>query len=121
MPIEHKQVYIVDDDASVCRALKFLLMTFGFAVATFSCPENFFSAVPNSSKGCLILDIYMPGLDGWAALKRMNSSGSSRPVIIMTADKDNGLEEDARQAGAIGFLQKPFNDCALLDLVNRAF
>lgn len=121
VPVDKKQIYIVDDDDSVCRALKFLLMTFGFAVDTFSSSEEFFSAVPNSTQGCLILDIHMPGLDGWDTLKRMIRSGAQRPVIIITADKNSGMEEDALQAGAAGFLQKPFNDQALIDLINRAF
>ena len=116
-----KQVYIVDDDISVCRALKYLLNTFGFEVRTFFSSENFFSAVPNSAHGCLILDIHMPGLDGWEALKRIIKSGSKRPVIIITADKNGGLKEEVLKAGAIGFLQKPFQDQELVDLINLAF
>ena len=121
MTKEKKQVYIVDDDVSVCRALKFLLMTFGFAADTFSSAEEFFSAVPNSRKGCLVLDIHMPGLDGWETIKRMIKSGAMRPVIIITADKNGHLKDQALKAGAIGFLQKPFNDQSLVDLVNLAF
>ena len=121
MPIEKKRIFIVDDDASVCRALKCLLMTFGFEVHTYPCSEKFFSAVPNSVEGCLVLDIHMPGLDGWEAIKRIIKSGSTRPVIIITADKNGGLQEEALKAGAVGFLQKPFKDQALVDLINLAF
>jgi two-component system, LuxR family, response regulator FixJ len=117
---EEKYIYIVDDDESVCRALKCLLVTFGFNVSTFLSSEKFFSAVPNSARGCLILDIHMPGLDGWETLRRMIKSGSKRPVIIISADKNGGLEADALKAGAVGFLQKPFNDQALVDLINLA-
>lgn len=116
-----KQIYIVDDDESVCRALKFLLMTFGFAVETFPCSENFFSAVPNTTPGCLILDIHMPGLDGWEALKRMIKSGSRRPVIIITADKNGGLKDRALAIGAAGFFQKPIDDQELVDLINKVY
>ena len=70
MQTEKRWIYIVDDDESVCRALKCLLGTFGFSVRTFSCAEQFFSGVPNSSPGCLILDIHMPGMDGWETLQR---------------------------------------------------
>ena len=121
MTIDKKQIYIVDDDESVCRALKILLVTFGFKVETFPSAEEFFSAVPNSMKGCLVMDIHMPGLDGWEAIKRIIKSGSTRPVIIITADKNGHLRAQALEAGAIGFLQKPFNDQALVDLVNLAF
>jgi len=112
-----RQVYIVDDDESVCRALSILLATYGFTVATFTSAVEFFSAVPNSVPGCLILDIHMPGLDGWEALKHLITSGSSRPVIIVSADKNGGLNEKALKAGAAGYLQKPFNDQALVDLI----
>jgi FixJ family two-component response regulator len=119
--IDKKQIYIVDDDESICRALKFLLISFGFEVSTFSSAEEFFSIVQNSILGCLVLDIHMPGMDGWHVLRRITESGSKCPVIIITADKSGWMEEDVLKAGAVGFLQKPFNAQALVDLVNRAF
>jgi two-component system response regulator FixJ len=119
--LENKQIFIVDDDESVCRALRFLLVTYGFSVKTFTCAEEFFRAVPNSVPGCLILDIHMPGLDGWETLQHLLTSGSTRPVIIISADKNAGLNERALKAGAVGFLQKPFNDQALVDLIKVAF
>jgi len=120
MSLKLKQIYIVDDDESVCRALKLLMMTYGFAVETFSCAKNFFSTVSNGMPGCLILDIHMSGINGWEAKKRLIESGSDRPVIIITAEKDDGLHERALNAGAVGFLQKPFNDQQLVDLINLA-
>jgi len=117
MLAENKQIFIVDDDQSVCRALSVLLGTYGFTVSTFTSADDFFRAVSNSVLGCLVLDIHMPGLDGWLALQQLISSGSSRPVIIISADKNGGLNERAIKAGAIGFLQKPFNDQALVDLI----
>ena len=121
IPSENKQIFIVDDDASVCRALGILLITYGFTVNTYTCAEDFFRAVPNSLPGCLLLDIHMPGLDGWETLQRLFTSGSSRPVIIMSAEKNGGISEKSSKAGAAGFLQKPFNDQALVDLINIAF
>ena len=121
MTPKKKQIFIVDDDASVCRALGVLLATYGFIVKIFTCAEEFFSAVPSTAPGCLILDIHMPELDGWEALKRIIKSGSKRPVIMITADKDDGYKDRALKAGAVGFLQKPFNDQELVDLINLAF
>ncbi|MDO8662470.1 MAG: response regulator [Candidatus Omnitrophota bacterium] len=121
MPSENNQVFIVDDDVSVCRALSVLLVTYGFIVDTFTSTEDFFRVVPNSAPGCLLLDIHMPTLDGWETLRQLLESGSSRPVIIMSADKNGGLNEKALKAGAVGFLQKPFNDQALVDFINIAF
>ena len=120
MPVEQKQIYIVDDDESVCRALSILLVTYGFTVDTFTSAEEFLSTVPNSVPGCLILDIHMQGLDGWETQQRLLKSGSRRPVIIMSADKNGELNEGALKTGAVGFLQKPFNGQALVDLINIA-
>ena len=120
MPMENKHIYVVDDDESICRSLKLLLMSFGFEVSTFLSAEDFFSAVPNSIQGCLILDIHMPGLDGWEALKRIIKSGSKRPVIIITANKNGDNNERALKAGAIGYLQKPFTDQELVGIIKLA-
>ena len=121
MLFEKKQIFIVDDDESVCRALGVLLVTYGFTVDTYTCAEEFFRAVPNSVLGCLILDIHMPGLDGWETLQRIIESGSKRQVIIISADKNDVNYERALKAGAVGYLQKPFNDQALVDLIKVAF
>lgn len=121
MSTDKKQIYIVDDDKSVCSALEALMLTYGFVVRTFNSAEEFFSAVPNRTPGCLILDIYMPGLDGWEAQQRLLKSGSKRPIIIISADRSGELREQALKAGAAGFLHKPFNDHELICLVNNAY
>lgn len=121
MPTGRNQIYVVDDDSSICRALKVLLETYGFAVRTFHSAEEFFSAVPNNSPGCLILDIYLPGLDGWQAHAKLLKSGSKRPVIIITTDNNGALKDQALGAGAKGFLQKPIHDHQLICLINRAY
>ena len=118
---EKEQIFIVDDDPSVCRALGILLVTYGFNVDTFTSADDFLNAVPNSVPGYLILDIHMPGLDGWGMHKRLLASGDSRPVIVMSADKNEWFNERALKAGAVGFLQKPFTDQALIDFIKVAF
>jgi len=117
---EKKQIFIVDDDESVCRALSILLATYGFIVSTFTSAEEFFRVVPNNALGCLLLDIHMPTLGGWETLHHLQTLGSIRPVIIISADKNGGLSEKSLKAGAVGYLQKPFNDQALVDLINIA-
>lgn len=121
MSLKRKQVYIVDDDESVCRALKILLTNFGFEVTTFPTSEEFFSAVPNSAQGCLLLDIHLPGLDGREALKRIIKSKSQRPIIIITADKDAEVKKQVLETGVTGFLQKPFQDHELVCLINKSY
>lgn len=115
---DKKQVFVVDDDESVCRALSVLLSTYGFTVDTFTRAVDFFSAVPNSAPGCLILDIYMPGLNGWTAQQRIIESGCKRPVIIISAVKNDVICGKALKSGAAGYLHKPFNGQELVDLIN---
>ncbi len=121
MLLENKQIFVVDDDESVRRALAVLLGTYGLIVNTYSGAEEFLRAVPNKLSGCLVLDVHMPGLDGWETLQRLLASGSRRPVIIISADRNEWFNDKALKAGAVGFLQKPFNDQALVDLIKVAF
>ena len=119
MPSDKKKIYIIDDDESVRRALKSLLMTFDFDVKTFNSANDFFDSVPNDDFGCIVLDIHMPGLDGWETQKRIMASGSKRPVIFISAAKEN-VADRALKVGAVGFLQKPFDGQTLVDLINVA-
>lgn len=119
MPITNKNVFVVDDNESVCRALKCLLMTFGFEATTFLSAEEFFNAVPDSVQGCLIMDIHMNGLDGFEALKRIVKSGLKRRVIIISAESNGGLKERVLAMGGAGFFQKPVNGQDLVDLINN--
>ena len=118
---KNKQIFIVDDDESVCRALSVMLVTYGFTVDTFTSAEEFFRVVPNNVSGSLVLDIHMPGLDGWETLQRLLASGSKRAVIIISAEKSEGLNKNVLKAGASGFLQKPFNGQDLVDLINKVY
>jgi FixJ family two-component response regulator len=120
MATEKRRIYIVDDDESVCRALKVLLRTFDFEVKTFNSARSFFDAVPNEEPGCLVLDIHMPGLDGWAMQKIIFDSGSKRPVIFISAERHENVADRALNVGAVGFLQKPLNGQTLIDLINAA-
>lgn len=121
MSTDKKRVFIVDDDESVGRALKCLLITFGYEVETFLSGQEYFDAVQDTDPGCLVLDVHLPGLDGWEVQKRLTVEGSQRQVIIITADKNGGLKGRAMEAGAVGFLQKPFNDKELVALIDQAF
>ncbi len=121
MPLEKKQIYVLDDDESVLWSLNLLLVSYGFAVNAFISAERFFSAVPNTAEGCLVLDIHMPGVNGWDTQERLAKTGYKLPVIVITANKDDSFKDKAMKAGAAGFLQKPFGDHYLLHMVNRVF
>ena len=115
-----QNIYIVDDDESVCRALKTLLMTYDFNVKTFNSAQSFFDTIAPDEPGCLLLDIHMQGLDGWETQKKILASGSKRPVIFISAEKKDDATERALKVGAVGFLQKPVNGQTLVDLINSA-
>jgi FixJ family two-component response regulator len=117
----NKQIYIVDDDVSVRRSLKLLMASYEFAVETFPSAEEFFSDVRNKAPGCLILDIHMPGLNGWDVLQKFTETGHHHPVIVITADRDVSFKEKALKAGVVGLLQKPFEGHDLLHMVDLAF
>ena len=111
-------IYIVDDDESVCSALKTLLMTSDFEETTFNSAQGFLDTVPQDTPGCLLLDIHMPGLDGWETQKKIMATGSKRPVIFISAEKKDDALDKALKVGAVGFLQKPVNGQTLVDLIN---
>ena len=113
-------IYIVDDDESVCRALKILLTSYDFVVQTFNSAQSFFDAVAHDDPGCLLLDIHMPGMDGWETQRKILDSGSKRPVIFISAEKKDDATERAFKVGAVGFLQKPVNGQTLVDLINAS-
>ena len=121
IPLEKKQLYILDDDESVLRSLKILMVSYGFAVDVFSSAEEFFNVVPKSAPGCLILDIHMPKFNGWDTMQKLKKTGYNLPLIVITGDKDELFKDMALKAGAEGFLQKPFEDHYLLHMVNRVF
>jgi two-component system response regulator FixJ len=121
MSPEKKQIYIVDDDESVCRSLSLLLDTHGFGVQTFASAAEFLNTVLKHAPGCLILDVHMEGMDGFALQQKLNSNGFRIPIVFISGDKDLRLSEEYfKAAGAVGFLQKPFNDHELIDLINIA-
>ena len=120
MGLKKKKVFVVDDDESVRRAFKVMLMTFDFEVEIFSSAKGFFDAVSHDEPGCLLLDIHMPEMDGWAAQKKIKDSGSNRPVIFISAEKPDISNERALSTGAVAFLQKPVDGQKLADLINSA-
>jgi FixJ family two-component response regulator len=114
-------VAIVDDDDSVSRAIKRLLMSVGIGADTFSSGDDFldmFTSMPSYRPGCVILDIQMPGTNGLEVQRRLNGSGV--PVILITAYDDVSVRAQALASGAVAYLRKPFNDSILIKTVQTA-
>jgi two-component system, LuxR family, response regulator FixJ len=113
-------VYIVDDDAALLGSLERTFRAAGLTAISYQTAFAFLDAAPDLSDGCLLLDIIMPNMDGLELQERLNSLGINMPVIAMTAWGDVETAVQAMKSGAVDFIEKPFNDEALLDAINAA-
>ncbi|QEN85254.1 response regulator transcription factor FixJ [Labrys sp. KNU-23] len=115
------RVFIIDDDAAVRDSLAFLLSTSGFAVTPFETAERFLDALPQLGFGCVVTDIRMPEIDGIELLKRLKATAAHLPVIVMTGHGDVPLAVEAMKLGAVDFMEKPFEDERLINVLHAAF
>jgi FixJ family two-component response regulator len=116
-------IAIVDDDASVCRAISRLLRSLGMNADTFSSGRDFIEHIgtmPSFRPDCVVLDVQMPGMNGLEVQELLVRSENPLPVIFITAHDEAGICERALQAGAVAFLRKPFNDELLIKTLNEA-
>jgi two-component system response regulator FixJ len=107
-------VYIVDDDDMVRDSLALLLEGAGYRVRAFESGEAFLASAPENSGGCLLLDVAMPGMSGLEVQEELQRRNVSLPVLFLTAHGDVPTAVRAVKAGAVDFLQKPFEGKALL-------
>lgn len=115
---ERHMIYIVDDDDSVRRALGRLIRSEGLHSEAFASGESFLSALPAGARGCVIMDIRMPGLTGHDVQQQLKNSGQKLPVIALSAQDDEEARHRARELGAVAFFRKPVDDQALLDSIH---
>jgi FixJ family two-component response regulator len=120
MSDEKSMVFIVDDDPSVRSLLSKLIQSVGLRVEAFASSGEFLSQPPPSGPACLVLDVRMPGLSGLDLQERLAQLGLDIPIIFITGFGNVPQSVRAMKAGAVDFLQKPFENQALLDAVNRA-
>ncbi len=113
-------VFVVDDDSAIRGAMHALLESVDLACETFATGEDFLESFDDQRPGCLVLDIRMPSMSGLDLQDRLNSLGSSLPIVFLTGHGDVPMAVEAMQKGAIDFLQKPFRDQELLDCVGAA-
>jgi len=113
-------VHLIDDDEAVRQSLAFLLATAGHAVRVYESAEAFLDAAPTVQPGCIVSDVRMPGIDGLALQRRLKEIGITLPVVIMTGHADVPLAVEAMKAGAIDFIEKPFDDQVLLSAIEVA-
>jgi FixJ family two-component response regulator len=116
-------IAIVDDDESVCRALRRLVRSLGMDGETFASGQqllDLLDAMPSFQPDCLVLDLQMPEMNGLDVQDRLAVSGNKIPVIFITAHDEVGAREKALAAGAVAFLRKPFDDELLVKTLREA-
>ena len=113
-------VFIVDDDASVRKALERLITSVGLRAETFGQASEFLDRAPADEHGCLLLDIRMPNMSGLELQGRLHDAAIELPVIVLSAHTDVPITVRAMKAGAFDVLLKPFQDQSLLDAVQKA-
>ncbi len=117
----HKRVvYVIDDEADVCEALKVLLDTAGLEARTYASAEEFLSDVKVSRPLCLLVDVRLPGMSGLDLVRHLQR-GPVRPIVVMiTGHGDVPLAVKAMRAGALHFMEKPFEPAELLETLEEA-
>jgi two-component system response regulator FixJ len=113
-------VHIIDDDEAVRDSLAFLLAMSNVPAKTYDGPRAFLKAAEGLTEGCIVTDVRMPEMNGLELMRRVRAMGVQLPVIVMTGHGDVPLAVEAMKAGASDFLEKPFDDEALLSAVKVA-
>lgn len=117
---ERQTVHVIDDDDAARDSLQFLLETAGLNPITYETAGAFLKSLPAANEGCIITDVRMPGMTGIELLKTLKTRSFPLPVIVITGHGDIPLAVEAMREGAADFLEKPYNDEALLQSISRA-
>ena len=115
-----RTVHVVDDDAAVRRSLERLLDAAGFRAVSYETPMAFLASAPGLSSGCVLLDVRMPGMDGLTLQARLAKLDNHLPVVVMTGQGDVQTAVRAMKAGAVDFIEKPYDDGVLLKAIELA-
>lgn len=113
-------VHIVDDEEAVRKSLAFLLSMSGFAARAHESATAFLAVAPSLSNCCLVTDLRMPDMSGVDLLKRLREQNAMLPAIVISGHGDVPMAVEAMKAGAMDFIEKPFEDEVLLEAIRRA-
>jgi two-component system response regulator FixJ len=113
-------VYVIDDDESARHSLEFLLDVAGIRVRSFPSADAFLKAYPPLAGACVVTDVRMPGMSGVELVEELKRRGAEVPVIVITGHADVPLAIQAMKAGVSDFIEKPFDDEAILSAIRRA-
>ena len=114
------QVYVVDDDQGMLDSTVWLLESVGLKALPFTSGQAFLDACDAHSQGCVLLDVRMPGMGGLNVQEAMRARGIEMPVIFVSGHADVPIVVRAFRAGAVDFIEKPYNEQLLLDSVQHA-
>lgn len=112
-------VYIVDDDQAIRDSLKFLMKSVGFESMVYESAESFLNKADLERPGCLIVDIRMQGMSGLELQQLLNDRNIKLPVIVITGHGDIPMAVQAMKAGAVDFLEKPFDNEVLINRIKQ--
>jgi len=118
---EPRLIHLVDDDEAIRRSAGFMLKTSGFRVQSYESGDHLLKSAASLEPGCILLDIRMPGMDGLEVQQALKERGVGLPVVIMTGHGDVTLAVQAMKAGAVDFIEKPFEKAVLLGAIDQAF
>jgi two-component system, LuxR family, response regulator TtrR len=121
MPPTASTVYIVDDDEAVRDSLRWLLEANTYRVKSFASAEAFLAEYREDQAGVLIVDVRMPGMSGLQLQEELLARKSHMPVVFITGHGDVPMAVNTMKKGAVDFLEKPFNETDLRDIVSRMF
>jgi two-component system response regulator FixJ len=113
-------IHVIDDDAAMRDSLAFLLDVNGFQAEVFESANTFVAKAMNNAPACVVSDIRMPGMNGIELVRKLKTDGISCPVILITGHGDVALAVEAMKAGAVDFIEKPFDDAILLGAIRSA-
>lgn len=118
--MDEAKVYLVDDEAAVRRSISFMLRTAGYEVETFESGEDFLKVAGSLGSGCLLLDVRLGGIDGLEVQQTMRDRGILMPIVMITGHGDIQIAVRAMKAGAVDFIEKPFEKSTLVAAIEQA-
>lgn len=121
MMADNRLIHIIDDEDAIRRSASFMLKTSGFKVETWSSGADFLKEVRHVAHGCILLDVRMPDMDGLEVQQALNERGITMPVIVLTGHGDISISVRAMKAGAVDFIEKPFDKAVLMEAIAAAF
>ncbi|HKT14315.1 MAG TPA: response regulator transcription factor [Allosphingosinicella sp.] len=114
-------IHLVDDDEAIRRSAGFMLKTSGYVVKPYASGVELLKQARQLDGGCILLDVRMPGMDGLEVQRELHGRGISLPVIVMTGHGDVAVAVQAMKAGAVDFIEKPFEKATLLHAIDEGF